>query len=121
LVLYIEIALVQENNKEQTDIVKDQRIRTHWEAFVDKIVPFPPTSRQRWMATLNHLEQYIASNDEVQAEHPNKMTLEELATWLSNQKRYYNEQTDIMKDQSIRAQWETFMSNHSDLFPKKGM
>jgi hypothetical protein len=115
--LCIEISFVQENYKEQTDTLKDQRIRTQWEAFEDNNVPLPSTSRHRWMATLNRLEQYIASNDQIQAENSHKMTLEELATWLSNQKRYYNEQTDIMKDQIIRAQWETFMCNHSDLFP----
>jgi hypothetical protein len=115
MVLYIEISLIQENDRERTDIVKDQRIRTEW---VDKSVPLPSTSRQQWMSALNHLEQYIASNDQVQAEHSDKMTLEELATWLSNQKRYYDEKTDIMKDQIIRAQWESFMSDHSDLFPK---
>ncbi len=118
MVLDIEISLIQENYREQTDIVEDQTMKTEWKVFVDKNVPLPSTSRQQWIAALNDLEQYIASNDQVQAEHSNKMTLEELATWLSNQKRYYNEQTDIMKDLTIRAQWETFMSNHSDLFPK---
>jgi hypothetical protein len=112
------MSLIQKIYREQTDILKDQSIKTECEAFVDKNVSLPLTSRQQWMATLNHLEQYIASNDQVLAEHSHKMTLEELATWLSNQKRYYDEKTDNMKDQTIRAQWETFMSDHSDLFPK---
>jgi hypothetical protein len=76
----------------------------------------PISKEPEWVVTLNKLKQYIASNDQFPQSDSKEPEITKLERWVSTQKLSYKGKTDLMMNQTIRIQWESFMECYPLVF-----
>jgi hypothetical protein len=105
--------------KMQTEIMKSRKIMMRWEAFVKLHQSLFLTNEQQWIVTLDHLKQYMTSNDQIPSSYSKDPTVKQLASWVYKQKQNYKKQTEIMKSLTLRLKWETMTKLYPQLFITK--
>jgi DNA-directed RNA polymerase subunit H (RpoH/RPB5) len=105
--------------KMQTEIMKSRKIMMRWKAFVNLHPSLFLTNEQQWMVMLDHLKQYMTSNDQLPSSYSKDPTVKQLASWVYKQKQNYKKQTEIMKSLILRLEWEAMMNLYPQLFLTK--
>ncbi len=105
------------NYKSQTEIMKSLILRLEWKAMTN-LYPqlFTTKQEQQWVARLDTLKQYIASEKRLPSLGSKDEIEKQLGNWVSKQKINYRFEMETMKIQDIRAQWEIMISQYSELF-----
>ena len=75
---------------------------------------------EKWNDTLEKVKMYIKTNNKLPSVKDKNKDIRQLKLWISNQKKNYSKQKDIMKQENIRNKWEDFISTYSHLFMAKG-
>ena len=102
------------NKKEQ--IMKEENIRNKWEDFMNTYPHLLMSNDDKWDDTLEIVKMYIETNDKLPSKHDKNKDNKQLIIWISNQKKNYSKQQDIMKKENIRIKWKDFISTYSHLF-----
>ena len=75
---------------------------------------------EKWNDTLEKVKMYIKTNNKLPSVKDKNKDIRQLKLWISNQKKNYSKQKDIMKQENIRNKWEDFINTYSHLFMSKG-
>ena len=106
------------NKKEY--IMKEENIRNKWEDFINTYSHLFMSNDEKWNDTLEKVKMYIKTNNKLPSVKDKNKDIRQLKLWISNQKKNYSKQKDIMKQENIRNKWEDFISTYSHLFMAKG-
>ena len=104
---------VQKTNYDKNKyIIKDESIRKLWKDFIndDKYKKYL-SNKQLWINKLNEVKNYINENNKRPSREDKKQEIKILSQWLSGQKKNYDKNEQIMKDESIRKLWEDFIND----------
>ena len=69
-----------------------------------------------WEEKLKLVKSYIETNDKLPSSTDKNKDIKQLGCWISHQKKNYNKQEQIMKEENIRNKWKDFMNTYSHLF-----
>jgi len=101
------------NNK---NIMKNEKIKNIWEEFIDKYNYLFKDNFKNWYENLQKADEYILKN----GKRPNdKMKNKEdaiIGNWITIQNKNYKKVFEIMKNETIRNEWENFIKKHYILF-----
>jgi superfamily II DNA or RNA helicase len=107
----------QKNNyKNNTGIMKNEEIRNQWEEFIEKYKELFKSNEEKWIDNLKELEEYINKYNKLPPQRYKDKNIKILGTWLSTQKNNYKNNTNIMKNEEIRKEWEEFIEKYKELF-----
>uniref|UniRef100_A0A6C0LGB8 Helicase ATP-binding domain-containing protein n=1 Tax=viral metagenome TaxID=1070528 RepID=A0A6C0LGB8_9ZZZZ len=95
--------------------MKQKHIRLLWEIFIEKYNPFI-SSQDKWILKLEKADNYLNINDKIPLRDSQDIYIKGLGIWIARQKDIYKKNIQIMKDENIRALWETFISKYNHLF-----
>jgi superfamily II DNA or RNA helicase len=106
----------QKNNyKKMEQIMKNEEIRKEWKTFIEKYPHLFLSNEENWFENKNKVEEYIQQHNELPSKHKD-MNIKSLGVWISNQKKNYKKMEQIMKNEEIRNEWETFIEKYHHLF-----
>ena len=74
------------------------------------------TNYEWWHTRLAQLKDYIQTHNKLPSGKNADEDTKNIAIWMGVQKRNYKIQDDIMKDETIRRDWENFVSMYPNLF-----
>ena len=94
--------------------MKNEDIKKQWEKFIEKYSKYFKSDIEKWKENLNKLEEYIIVNDKLPSTIDKNV--KQLGRWIAYQKTHYKNNTNIMKDEDIRKQWEEFIEKYKELF-----
>jgi hypothetical protein len=100
----------------QSQIMKDLSIRKQWDTFMNKYKSLFRTNEEKWTDMLNDVEKYIIEKGKTPSSTDKIEEIKQLGSWILTQKYNYTNNKCIMKDLSIRQQWEEFICKYSYLF-----
>jgi hypothetical protein len=104
------------NYSKQEKIMKEENIRNIWENFINTYAHLFMSNDEKWNDTLEKVKMYIKTNNKLPSVKDKNKDIRQLKLWISNQKKNYSKQKDIMKQENIRNKWEDFISTYSHLF-----
>ena len=110
--------MTQKNNfKNASHIMKeDENIKNMWEQFVKKHSELFRTNEEKWFDYLKELEEYIQINKKLPS-HTNKdKNISSLASWVTHQKKNYQNKEQIMSFEEIRKEWEGIINKYQEVF-----
>jgi hypothetical protein len=101
------------NNK---NIMKNEKIKNIWEEFINKYDYLFKDNLKNWYDNLKKAEEYILKN----GKRPNeKMKNKEdaiIGNWITIQNKNYKKVFEIMKNETIRNEWDNFKKKYHILF-----
>jgi hypothetical protein len=100
--------------------MKQENIRNIWEDFINTYSHLFMSNDEIWYDTLKKVKSYIETNDKLPSSHDKNKDIKQLGSWISNQKKNYSKQEQIMKEENIRNIWEDFINTYAHLFMAKG-
>jgi hypothetical protein len=103
----------QQNYKNKEHNMKNESIRKEWESFVsdEKYKKYFVSNEEQWKMTLIDNKKYIDTNEKRPSRYDKDKNIKSMGYWLSNQQKNYKKKTKIMKNESIRKEWESFVSD----------
>jgi superfamily II DNA or RNA helicase len=104
------------NYKKEKYIMKEVEIRKRWKDFMNKYSEHFKDKNEIWYENLNKLEQYILENNKTPSKRDKNKEIKQFGVWLSQQKKNYKKEIQIMKEVEIRKQWDDFMDKYSKHF-----
>jgi transposase len=104
------------NYNKRIQIMKDENIRLLWMTFLEKYSHLFITNEEQWHDNLRKVSQYIDEYNKLPTKRDIDISIGTLGQWISTQKKNYNKQTEIMKDENIRLVWMRFIEKYSHLF-----
>jgi hypothetical protein len=105
----------QSHNQQMGSIVKDHILSMQLAALMSHSCVMA-SNVQQWVKTLDLVKRYIASNSQLPDVASKEPETKQLGQWVLGQRRDYKKQTDMMKEQTIRAYWENFMNQWPEWF-----
>ena len=102
------------NNNEYN--MKDETIRAEYEAFRAKFPQLFMTNEEEWRMSLRLVETYIRKNGKRPHQKDKNEEIKHIGQWLSTQQKNYTDKNQIMKDDIIRAEYESFRAKFPQLF-----
>jgi hypothetical protein len=101
----------KENYNKNMYIMKEENTRKIWEEFInnEKYKNYFLTNENEWEEKLKQLKQYIDINKKTPSLY--EKNTKQLGMWIGTQKRNYNKNMQIMKNENIRIQWEEFIND----------
>ena len=100
----------------QRSIMKNPIIRKEWEDFMRKYPVLFMSNEEFWMHRLGDVNKYVVETSKLPSARDKDTIIKEIGSWVSHQKKNYPKSQDIMKNPSIRKEWEEFTSKYSQLF-----
>jgi len=71
---------------------------------------------ERWKMRLEEVSKYIDENDKRPSTKDKDEKIKKLGQWVSNQKKNYRKEENIMKNPEIRQLWEQFVEKYAKYF-----
>jgi len=106
----------KQNYKKYEGIMKIKEIREEWEQFINEYEHFFKSNEEIWKDNLNKVINYINENNKLPSSIDKDKNNASLGRWLSNQKKSYKNNDNIMKDEDIKKEWEAFINNYEEYF-----
>jgi hypothetical protein len=106
----------QTNYTNKNWIMKDDTVRAKYESFRAKYPQLFMTNEESWRLNLRSVETYIRENGKRPSKEDKNEEIKQMGYWLSTQQTYYNNKKYSMKDETIRAEYESFRSKYPQLF-----
>ena len=104
------------NYEKSLQIMRNPSIRKKWENFTSKYPVLFMSNEEFWMHRLGDVNKYVVKSGKLPSARDKDTIIKELGSWVSHQKRNYPKSQDIMKNFSIRKEWEEFTSKYPLLF-----
>ena len=104
--------------KAETEIMKNEKIRKIFEEFINdpKYKKHFSSNNDQWLSNLEWINKYIIDNKKRPSSSDKDETTRFYGLWINTQMRNYQHKTQIMSDENIRKQWESFVEVNKDLF-----
>jgi superfamily II DNA or RNA helicase len=102
------------------DIMKNPSIRKEWDNFKDKYPLLFLSNGEVWMNNLADVKVYVVKNNKLPSEHSKDTKIKQMGSWTTNQGQNYAKLKTIMKEPSIRKEWEDFKHKNPLLFLSNG-
>jgi len=99
-----------ENYKKKKYIMKNETIYNEWTNFMNEYSELFKSNEDVWYDYLNELKEYIEINNK----RPSNKT--QLGKWLSHQLNNYKKKKYIMKNESIRKDFESLLLMYPNIF-----
>jgi len=98
------------NYNKELHIMKNSEIKKAFEDFMNEYGDYFKSNEEIWYCNLNNVKQYIQINNKRPSEEDKNPDIKRIGKWLSNQKKNYKKEKDIMKNPEIRKEFEDFMN-----------
>lgn len=100
------------NYESKISVMKNDNIRNEWVKFKEEFINYFVDHNENWNKYLMAVKKYIDDNNKKPSICTNDINIKKIGYWLVQQIQKYKNQTDIMKDDSIRIIWESFINDH---------
>lgn len=106
---------MQKRNYNTKDrIMKRQEIRQQWEEFMEQYKEYFRSDEEKWSDKLEDVKNYMKENKKRPTKNDDDDDIQKMCYWISNQKKNYKNETQIMKQSEIRKKWEEFMTEYQE-------
>lgn len=95
---------------------ENHEIKSKWEDMITEYSDLFRSNYEIWIDNFNLLKIYVDKNKRLPLSTDKIKEIKQLGRWILNQKQNYTKNKCIMKDPSIRQQWEEFTSKYPHLF-----
>jgi len=108
-----------QNYLKNKNCMKDINIKNAWESFIknSKYAVYFSNNCDIWLITLNEVEKYISQYNDKPSNYDKHANVKKLGQWLRHQIENYKNNSNIMKDDTIKKKWEQFVTKHKKYFP----
>jgi superfamily II DNA or RNA helicase len=104
--------------KECKEIMKDTNIHTLWTQFITDYKEYVGDLNELWKIKLHLIKKYIDANKKLPSSSDKNVEVNQLGTWIYNQKRNYNNDIKeckyIMKNVEIHTLWTKFITDYKE-------
>ena len=104
------------NYAKKERIMKDTTIRKVWEDFVTKYKTYFTLNNELWKTNLTKAQNYIDEYNKRPSTNDKSKNVRQISEWISSQLTNYKKNENIMKDETIKHQWEQFTVKYKDHF-----
>lgn len=94
------------------NIMKNKYIKEQFESFIKKYNKFFINKDEQWNKNFLMIKSYIDINNKRPSVSNKDKNISIMGIWIKNQLKYYTKKTSLMKKDSIRKQWEDFITNN---------
>ena len=91
--------------------MKNEEIIKEWEEFKEEYGRYILTLEENWRSKLEKVKKFINKNNKAPKRTGNSEE-KSLAEWITYQKKKYENNTQIMKNEEIRKEWEDFIEKY---------
>ena len=102
----------QKNYNKNEQIMNDETIKKHWDDFIKKYKQYFLSNNELWFSSLKQVEEYIIKNNKRPSSKHNNKEIKKLGKWIGTQQTNYKNNQHIMKDKTIKTQWEDFIEKY---------
>ena len=114
--LGIFIMTQNKNYKDKTQIMSDKIVYDIWTNFLKEYNNYLKDDDDIWYDNLSELDEYII----LHKKRPKKTSLvineKKLANWISHQLQNFNKNTNNMKKENIKNDFQKFLIDHKNIF-----
>lgn len=96
--------------------MKNEDIRKLYENFFEEYKEY---FKESWEFKLEQVKKYINENKKLPLTNDTNIYIKQLGHWLSKQQHSYKKEIEIMKNQTIRKQYEDFIQEYKIYFSKE--
>jgi hypothetical protein len=89
-------------------LMKQPSIRKKWEDFKNIYPLLILSNDEIWMNNLADVKEYVVKTGELPSQKAKDTKIKQMGQWISTQKINYAKSKTIMKEPSIRKEWEDF-------------
>jgi hypothetical protein len=97
--------------------MKDKTIRKLWEDFIIDYKDYFLSNTESWNSMLNSVKQYIDKYKKRPSKYDKHKEIKQMYQWIDNQQTNYKKNINIMKDITIKKQYEQFITEYQEYFP----
>ena len=106
------------NYKNNEQIMKESSIRVIWKEFTIKYQEYFLDNNTLWFNKLQKIKKYVDNNNKIPSRRDKDKDTKILGVWISTQKQNYKKNKYIMKEPSIKLEWEIFTTKYEEYFIK---
>jgi superfamily II DNA or RNA helicase len=114
--LGIFIMTQNKNYKDKTQIMSDKTVYDIWTNFLKEYNNYLKDDSDTWYDNLNEFEEYIILHKKRPKKTSLDITEKKLANWISHQIQNFNKNTNNMKKENIKNDFQKFLLNHKNIF-----
>jgi hypothetical protein len=104
----------KKNYKKNAYIMANPVIRTEWESTMKKYAEYIESGEEAWRITHQNVCDYMDKNEKSPSTNDSNPDIKKLGAWVSNQKKNYKKNLDIMKNLIIRNKWEATLEKYAE-------
>lgn len=97
-------------------IMKNETISQEWETFVKEFQQYFLSVNEKWYRNLDAVKTYMKDEKKRPSEKSKNDTIKKMGKWINDQQSNYANQKMIMKNDTIRKEWETFVKESQQYF-----
>ena len=106
----------QYNYKREKNIMKSQTIRKKYKDFIEEYKEYFISNEELWNIKLEKIKKYAYENNKLPSNNDINNNIKQLGVWLSKQEYNYKKRKNIMKNETIRKQYEQFIIEYANYF-----
>jgi hypothetical protein len=110
------ISYQKNSYKKIEKLMKNEEIRIEWKTFIEKYPHLFLSNEEIWFENKNKVEEYIQQHNKLPSSTHKDTNIKSLGQWISMQKKNYKKMEQIMNNEEIRKEWETFIEKYPHLF-----
>jgi len=110
------ISTQQKNYAKKVYVMEDEGMRQVWENFMEKYPSLFFDKDMEWKSMLRKCKSYIDTNGKRPLQKDEDEEVRRLGNWMSNQKRNYDKNAEMMKKTEMRQLWQQFEQSYSAYF-----
>lgn len=103
-----KIYYIEKNYANNKCIMKNETIKNSWAFFILKYKIHFLLHEDIWKFKFEEVKKFIDDNSFKPSHHSKDIKIKTLGTWISEQQRKYNKNNEIMKNETIKTEWENF-------------
>ena len=104
------------NYKNNTQIMKNNNIKTEFKNFLDEYKEHFKTNEEKWYEKLEKVKMHIDNNNKLPSQYHKIQEEKTLYYWINCQKQKYKNNTKIMKNTVIKTEFENFLDKYKKHF-----
>jgi superfamily II DNA or RNA helicase len=108
------VSYQKKNYKKNTEIMKNPVIRNEWEVTLKKYAEYFMDGEEVWRSIHKNICEYMDKHKKSPSAYDKDHTIKKLGNWINSQKSKYKKNVEIMKNQIIRAEWESTMKKYAE-------
>jgi superfamily II DNA or RNA helicase len=102
----------KDNYKNNKGNMKIEKIKNKWKEFNEEYKEYLLSNEELWYNILENIKKYIDENKKLPSTIDKNKNIKSLGVWLSNQKKNYKNNEQIIKNEDIKKQFEEFLEEY---------